>query len=108
VQTGAGVVAPFGGVDAIGVAVGCVQRAVAEEPVGGAVGIVASAAGDGVDDAAHGAAELSREAIGENLKFLHGILRDLGGDAGAAGVLVIDAVGSVVTVGKEAVSHVYA
>src|SRR4029077_8914332 len=91
--------------DAVGVAVGGVQRAVAEEPVGSAVRIVASTARDGVDHAAHGAAEFGGEAIGENLEFLDGILRDLGGDAGAAGVLVIEAVGSVVTVGEEGVSH---
>src|SRR5205823_11487201 len=36
-QAAAGLVPPFGSVDTVGVAVGSVQRAVAEEPIGGAV-----------------------------------------------------------------------
>ena len=61
--------------------------------------------GDGVDNAAHGAAEFGREAVGQHLEFLHGILRNLAADARAAGILVIETVGGVVAVGKERIAH---
>ena len=104
-EAGAGGVPPFRSLDAVGVAVGRFQRAVAEEPVAGAVRVVAAALGDGVDHAAHGAAELGREAVGEHLEFLHGVLRELAADARAAGVLVVETVGGVVAVGEEGVAR---
>ncbi len=67
--------------------------------------VVAAAFGYGVDDAAHGTAEFGREAVGEHLEFLHRILRELAADAGAAGVLVIETVGSIVAIGEEGVAR---
>ena len=65
---------------------------------------VGSAAGDGVDDAAHGAAEFGGIAVAENLKLLNGVLGNLGGDSGASGILAIEAIGGVVAVGHEGVA----
>ena len=95
--------APFRSLDPVGVAVGGFQRAVAEEPVAGAVNVILSALGNRVDDAAHGAAELGREAVGQHLEFLHRVLRELRADTGAAGVLVVVLIGGVDAVDQEAV-----
>ena len=56
-------------------------------------------------DAAHGAAELGREAVGEHLEFLHRVLRELAADARAAGVLVVETVGGVVAVREEGIAR---
>ena len=87
-----------------GVTVAGVEILIAEEPVGGAVEIVATGAGDGVDDAAVGSTELGGVTVREHLELLDGVLGDLGADAGAAGVFVIELIGGVVAVGKEGVA----
>ena len=103
-EAAARLVARLGRVADVGEGVARVEVLVAEEPVGGTVQIVAAAACDGVDHAARGAAELGGVAVGENLKFLHGVLGDLAADASAAGVLVVELVGRVVAVGEESVA----
>src|SRR5207244_2208745 len=99
-----GLVPPFREVKAVGVAVGGIQRAVAEEPVAGTVGVILTALGNGVNDTAQCAAELGREAMGKHLELLDGVLRNLGGDAGAAGILIVEAVGRVIAIGEEGVA----
>src|SRR5258707_12604878 len=65
--------------------------------------IVGAALGNGVDNAAHGVAILSREVVGDNLKLLHGLLGDGAGDAGTPRVLVVELVGGVIAISEEAV-----
>jgi hypothetical protein len=45
-----------------------------------------------------------RKPIGKHLEFLHGVLRDLGGDASAPGVLVVETLGGVVPVRQKGVA----
>lgn len=96
-------VAPLGRVEG-GVAVARVEVLVAEEPEPGAMHLVGAALGDGVDDAADGAAEFGREARALHLELLHGVLADVGADARAAGVFVVVALRGVVAVGEKRVA----
>src|SRR5579863_8586592 len=81
-----------------------IQRPVAKEPISRAMQIVGSAAGDGIDDAAQRPAILGRVTIGKDLEFLHGILRDLGGNTGPSSILVIERLSSIVSVRHEIVA----
>ena len=67
------------------------------------MGGVAAGLADGIDDAARGTAEFGG-AAGDDLEFLDGVLGDVGGDAGAAGVFVVVLLGAVVTIDEEGVT----
>src|SRR5713226_8008221 len=61
-----------------------VEGAITEEPVGGAVNVVSSTLGNGVDDATHCPAVFGGEISGNNLELLDCVLGELRGNAGAA------------------------
>ncbi len=65
---------------------------------------VSTAARDGVDHAARSAAVLGGGVRGDHLEFLDRILRKLGCDAGAAGVLVVKLLGGIVAVHKKGIA----
>ena len=81
-----------------------IERLVAEIPETAAVQVVGAALGNGVDHAAHHAAVLGGGVGGNHLELLHGILRDLRGDARASRVLVVVLLGGVVAVDQERVA----
>ena len=86
-----------------GITVTRVQTSIAKEPVGGSVNVVASALGDRVHHAAHGLAIFSSIIIGDDLEFLHGLLRNRAGDPRPSGVLVVKRVGRVIPVGQKGI-----
>jgi len=65
--------------------------------------LVGAALRHSVDDAAHRLAVFRRVVRGNHLELLHGVLRNLRRDAGAAGVLVVERLGRVGSVHQEGV-----
>src|ERR1700731_873707 len=99
-KAAAKLVARFGGIDQ-SERVTRIQRAVAEEPVGRAGERVGSAAGNCINNSAGRPPILGGICAGENLEFLHCILRDLSGNARTAGVFAVERLRRVVAVGHE-------
>ncbi len=82
-----------------------VQSGVAEEAEGGTVELVGAALGDDVDGGAFRAAVLSREALGADVKLLHGFKGKLHHRSADSVVFVVDAVDGDVDVASAVAVH---
>src|SRR6185437_9350743 len=102
-QAGAGLQAPFVRVE-VGVRIVRDEVLVTVKPVTRPMQIVSSTACHGVHHAAAGTAVLGRYVGRYHLEFLHGVLRDLRGNACAAVVLDVVLLGGIVAIQKKVIA----